>query len=103
MDLVRARELRRDLKAGIATAGDEDGARRDGLRGPVRGAVKLDDLGVEALGDGRRERDLERTGGDHDLVGLVGPLVQLDVERAAGLRIERTRLPSSTGRSKWRT
>ena len=84
MHLVRARELRRDLKAGVATAGDEDRARGDGLRRPVRGAVELSHLGVEAVGDDRRERDLKRAGGDDDLLGLVGPIVELDVVRVSG-------------------
>ena len=63
--------------------------------------MKLGHLRVEALSHRRYERDLERAGGDDDLVGLVAPVVELDAgTRQSGLRIERTRLASSTGRSK---
>ena len=34
-------------------------------------------------GDGRRERHLERAGGDHDLVGVVRSVGELDEEPAA--------------------
>jgi hypothetical protein len=47
--------------------------------------VELHDLWTEALRDRRRERDLERAGGDHDLVGLACPVVELDQVGGVGL------------------
>ena len=40
--------------------------------------MKLLDLWIEILSDRWHKRDLERAGGDHDLIGLVGPIVELD-------------------------
>ena len=44
--------------------------------------MHLDDARVELLGDGRDPRRLERPGGDHDLVGGVRAVAQLDHEAA---------------------
>ena len=72
-------------------------------RRAVVAAVQLHHFGAEASGDRRRERHLERPGGDHDLVGLVRPVGELD-EEAAVVAAARTatRLSSSTGSSKRR-
>ena len=70
MSTVRdSRELERDLLAGVGPADDEDPALGQVVGAPVRGAVDLGQLGIELVGDRRRERDLERAGRDDDLVG----------------------------------
>jgi hypothetical protein len=45
--------------------------------------VQLHHLAVETLGDGRHERHLEGPRGDHDLIGLVAAVVELDHVDAA--------------------
>ena len=82
MDLARLGELLGDLVAGVAAAHDQHRARREVVRRAVVAAVQLHDLGAEVGGDRRRERHLERPGGDHDLVGLVGAVGELDEEAA---------------------
>ena len=42
-------------------------------------------LGVQAIGDLGHARELEGAGGDHDLVGLVGAIVELDEVAAIAL------------------
>jgi hypothetical protein len=44
----------------------------------VGAAVELDDVRVQALGDGRDARDLEGSGRHDDMVGFVGAVVELD-------------------------
>ena len=83
-----AGELLGDLVAGVAATDDQHRPGRHVLRSAVLAAVELRDARVEALGDRRHTRDLERAGGDHDLVGLVAAVVELDQEAA---------LPSTDG------
>jgi hypothetical protein len=47
--------------------------------------VELRDVRVQALGERRHTRDLERTGGDHDLAGLIAAIVELDQIAALAL------------------
>ena len=76
--LVRARELFGDLKAGVAAAHHEHRAGRHLIGPAVLGAVKLDDPAVQWLGDRRHAGDLERSSGDHHLLGCVAAVVELD-------------------------
>ena len=78
MDLVVARELLGDLKAGIAATDDEHRAIGDGIRRPVLGAVQLYHVWVEPIRDRGHERNLEGPGGDHDLLGCVSTVIELD-------------------------
>jgi hypothetical protein len=64
--------------------------------------MELHHPAVETLGDRRHKRNLEGTGGDNDLIGLVATVVELDEIGAAGLPDRLTPLFSSTGRSKRR-
>ena len=100
--LARSGQLLRDLEARVAAADDEDAPVRYGLRRAVGRAVHLHDALVSSLGDRRDERQLERAGGDHHLVGLVCAVVELDDVPPFCRRIAPTRLFSSTGRSKRR-
>ena len=75
---MRAGELLGDLIAGVAATDDQHRACRHVLWPAVLAAVELRDARIEALGDRRHTRDLERAGGDHDLVGLVAAIVELD-------------------------
>ena len=79
---ARLGQLRGDLVAGVPAAHDQHRARWKAARRAVVAAVQLRHLGAEVSGDRRRERHLERPGGDHDLVGLVGPVGELDEEAA---------------------
>ena len=51
---------------------------------PVPGAMQLDHVLTEAVGDRRHERDLERSGGDHDLIGRIAAVLQLDLVEIPG-------------------
>ena len=89
VDLARLGQLRGDLVAGVPASHDERRARRKVARRAVVAAVQLRHFGAEVSGDDRRERHLKRPGGDHDLVGFVGPVGELD-EEAAVARAART-------------
>ena len=78
VDLVGAGELLGDLEAGVAAADHEHGPGRDGVGRAVGRAVELDDVAAQPLSDLRHARHLEGAGGDHDLVGPVRAVVELD-------------------------
>src|SRR4051794_16988559 len=75
MNIVRDRELLGNLKAGVASADDENRALGKVIRIAVFAAVQLDDTRVELVGNWRHPRDLKRARGHNDLLGLVGALV----------------------------
>ena len=83
MDVARLRELLADLVAGVAAADDQHRARREVVRERYGVLCSCTTSGAEVGGDRRRERHLKRPGGDHDLVGLVGAVGELDEEAAA--------------------
>jgi hypothetical protein len=78
VNLTGGGELFGDLKAGVASTYDQHRIVGELPRRPVLGAMALEDVFTEAVGDRRHERDLERSGRDHDLVGRIAPLVKLD-------------------------
>src|SRR5829696_4103396 len=78
MDLARSHELLGDLKPRVATADHEHPSRREPVRVAVLAAVELDDLRVQPARDRRDHRNLERAGGDHHLIRLVRPVLELD-------------------------
>src|SRR3954453_6715217 len=80
VDLARLGQLRGDLEPGVPTSHDERGARWQAARRPVVAAVQLRHVTAEVSGHHRPERHLKRPGGDHDLVGFVGPFGELDDE-----------------------
>ena len=96
---MRARELLGDLEAGVAATDDEHRPGRHVVGAAVRAAVEPDDVRVQALGHLGHARDLERAGGDHDLAGFVGAVVELDHVAVVAARTARTGLSSSTGSS----
>ena len=67
----------------------------------IGGAVRLEQLGVQLVGERRHARRLERPGRDDDLVRLDAPAVrELEHEAAASLALsDRTWLRNRTGRS----
>jgi len=83
-----AGELLGDLKAGVAAAHHEHPAVRQFAWRAVVGAVELRHVVGELLRDRRDARDLERSGGDHDLVGAQFAVDQLDAV-AAVVGVER--------------
>jgi hypothetical protein len=84
VDLAGRGELLGDLKARVAATDEEDDSLGDVPRRPVGGAVKLDGIRVEALGDRGHERHLERARGHDHLVGFVGAVVELEQVPALG-------------------
>ena len=76
MHLARPHELGGDLEAGVAAADDQHRARRQVGGRPVPAAVHLHHIAAQVGGHRRRERNLERPGGDHDLVGLIAHAVE---------------------------
>src|SRR3954451_20789686 len=90
LDAMGRGELRRDLKAGVTAADDENRSLRDVARAPVDGAVCLEHVWRELAGEGWHARNLKGTGGDNDLVGLDLPALEPDDEPSA-LRVHRLR------------
>src|SRR5215212_1800776 len=78
MHLARGGKLLGDLVVGVAATNHEHSPLWNLLRRAVGGAVHLDDLGTEALGDRWHEPRLERSGGDHDLVSIDRAVLKLD-------------------------
>ena len=72
----------RDLEAGVAPAHDEHWPVRQLARVPVADAVGLNDLRIEVGCERWNARDLERAGGDDDLVGLDHLVGELEPEGA---------------------
>src|SRR4029450_3276329 len=62
----------------------------DIARAPVGGAVRLEQVRREPAGERRHTRDLERTGGDDDLVGLDLPVLECN-EEASAVGVQRPR------------
>ena len=79
-DLVRRRQLLRDLKASVAAADDEDDAVRHVVRPSIAHGVRLEDTVSELLGELRHVRQLEGPGRHHDLVGGHRSPVHLEPE-----------------------
>ena len=77
-DVVRGRELLRQLELSVSTADDEDYAGWDIARPAVACAVHLRD--VEVLRNAGHERRLEWTGRDHDLACGDRPFVDREHE-----------------------
>ena len=99
MNLAAAGQLLRDLEAGVAAAHDEHAAFGQIRGAPVAGAVRLEDLGREAAGEGRHDRRLEWPGRDDHRVGANRPAVASSTKPSASLLNERTGVESSTGSS----
>ena len=80
--VARAGELFGDLKAGVAAADHQhpSGGQVGGRR--YVGAVQLHDLAGELARERGHARDLERAGGDHDLVGVQRAVGELDAVAA---------------------
>ena len=78
-------ELFGELKASVAATNDQHRAIGKFRRRPVPGAVDLEDVLTEVVGDRRHERHLERSGGDHDLIRFIAPAVDLDEVPVLGL------------------
>ena len=68
-DLVRRRELLRNLKAGVAAADHESCSRWHVTRPAVADGMGLEEIGGELLAELRHICGLERTRRDNDLVG----------------------------------
>ena len=83
MHLAARGELFRDLEAGVAAADHEHAALGDVRRPAVPGAVRLEDLVGEAVGECRHVRHLERACGHDDLIGQDPLLARLEHERVA--------------------
>ena len=81
-------KLRRDLKAGVTAADDENRSLGDVARALVAGAVCLGHVRRELVGERRHARQLEGTGGDDDLVGLDLPVLERN-EEASAVRVQR--------------
>ena len=109
VNLAAAGQLLRDLEAGVAAAHDEHASFGQVRRSPVAGAVRLEDLGCEAAGEGRHDRRLEWPGCDDHRVGANRPAVCVEHEavrvlaqRAHGRReldrqLEMLRVPLEIG------
>ena len=80
MNLAAAGQLFRDLEAGVAAAHDEHASLGQIRGSPVAGAVRLEDLGREAAGEGRHDRRLERPRRDDHRVGSNRPAVRVEHE-----------------------
>jgi hypothetical protein len=75
---VSARDLERDLRAGVAGADHEDCPVAQLGRVPVVARVQLDDLSVQILGElGNTWRPIG-PGGDDDVIGFEPPIAVLD-------------------------
>ena len=68
------------LESGVSAADDHDGSFGNVARTPVARAVHLDDVRREVRGERRHIRDLERTGRNHNLVGLESPCSKVEDE-----------------------
>ena len=68
--MSRGRQFTSDLASRVARAHDENVSRRKEVRSLVVRAMDLRDLGIERLSHRRDERNVERSGGDHDLLRL---------------------------------
>ena len=93
VDLVRRRELLRDLVARVPAADHGDRSRRDVARPHVAGAVRLEHLGREPVRESRHVRHLERSRRDDDLVGRELPVLEPDDEVTVALRERAHRAP----------
>ena len=69
LDLPGVGQLERDLLPRVGPADDKDPSFGQIVGALIGRAMELGQLGIELVGDRRRERDLERSGGDDDLVG----------------------------------
>ena len=78
MDLVRGGQLLGDLKAGVAATDDQHRTIGKVLGERYWVLWNCTTSGPRSLSDRWHERDLERAGGDHDLIGRVSPVVELD-------------------------
>ena len=87
-DLVRRRELLRDLKAGVAATDDENRPLRHVVGPAIANGVRLEDIVRELLGELRHVRRLEGPGRDHDLVGSSRPPVQLEAKALVDALLE---------------
>ena len=89
---VRRRQLLGDLKAGVAAADHEDRAVGHAARAAIGGAVRLEQRRVQLVGQRRHARDVERPGGDDDLVGRDAPAVRELEDEAVVLGLQRPHL-----------
>ena len=96
---VRRRQLLGDLKAGVAAADDEDRAAGHAARAAIGGAVRLEQRRVQLVGQRRHARDVERPGGDDDLVGRDAPAVRELEDEAVVARPAATAPGCGTGRA----
>src|SRR5205085_8922056 len=78
MHFVRSCELRSYLKAGVTATHHQHRTRRKRIPCPVLSTVKLHHVRMQVGGYRWYARDLVWPSGEDDLVGLVGPVVELD-------------------------
>ena len=84
VNLTGGGELFGDLKTSVAATNDQHRTIGKVPRRPIPGAMELEDVLTELVGDRRHERHLERSGRHHDLIRRIAPAVDLDEVPALG-------------------
>src|SRR5439155_22572308 len=87
-NLVRGRELLRELEAGVPATDHEHGPGRYLVRSAVANGVRLEDILAEPFRQLRHIRRLEGAGRNHDLIGSDRLFINVEVEAPVFASVE---------------